>query len=359
MPLQTVSFRPQTSRQAKRAYQKAGASPRLSAQEKRRIERTAELEARAERIRIHNLRARENKRKKAERLEREHEARKRMGIPEPVKEDVGPSQLRLGAFVTAKSKLKKVQEEFDFPLSPPEEFFKDEEVDDCADSVDKILKQEILDEPAIVPLGLKTLSPGSPPRISSTVPRCTPLNVDAEKDPKAPVPQTPKLARTRTPLKQNVKKKSMSLASLMPPPPRPPPRAKPRQVPFIPTIKAQCDVLKIAPSDSLETDWAAFFTSNTQVEREISDDQNKPVLPMPCPIVFQDTSTNTSTVITEDFLAGICTQDLLYSSPPPSPPEKPPHQETNPKSEPAALNRSFDEFDDCELSTQDFCDLDI
>ncbi|KAI4205923.1 MAG: hypothetical protein LQ350_000108 [Teloschistes chrysophthalmus] len=354
MPLQTVSFRPQTSRQAKKAYQKAGASPRLSAQEKRRIERNAELAARAERIRIHNLRAQDNKRKRAEKLEREREARKRMGIPEPVKENVGPSQLRLGSFLTAKSNLKKVKEECDFPLSPPEEFFKDEEEDDYNDSKNPVLKKECLDEPTNALLGSKALS-------SSIVPTCTPLNVDAGKASKAPTPQTPKSVQTKPTLRKDVEKKSTSPASLMPPPPRPPQRAKPQQVSSIPgpTIKSRCEVPSVASSDSVETDWAAFFTSNTQVEREISDDQNQPLLPIPCPTIPQDTPMSTSVAITEDFFAGICTQDLQYSSSPPSSPEKPLHQEAVPNSEPTALKQSFDEFDDCELSAQDFCDLGV
>ncbi|KAI4105961.1 MAG: hypothetical protein L6R37_002422 [Teloschistes peruensis] len=359
MPLQTVSFRPQTSRQAKKAYQKAGASPRLSAQEKRRIERNAELAARAERIRIHNLRAQDNKRKKTERLEREREARKRMGIPEPVKEHVGPSQLRLGSFLTAKSNLKKIKKESDFPLSPPEEFFKDEEADDHNDSSNAVLKQEFSDEPVNPPLGSKVLSPVSPPRRSSIAPTCTSLNVDAGKASRARFPQIPKLAQTKTPLKKDVEKKFMSPASLMPPPPRPPQRAKPQQVSSIPTIKSECEVPIVASSDSVEADWAAFFTSNTQVEREISDDQDQPLLPISCLTIPHDTPMSMSAAITEDFLAGICTQDLQYSSSPPSPPEKPLHQETIPNSEPTALKRSFDEFDDCELSAQDFCDLGV
>ncbi|KAL9578528.1 MAG: hypothetical protein Q9212_005662 [Teloschistes hypoglaucus] len=346
MPLQTVSFRPQTSRQAKKAYQKAGASPRLSAQEKRRIERNAELAARAERIRIHNLRAQDNKRKKAERLEREREARKRMGIPEPVKENVGPSQLRLGSFLTAKSNLTKVKEECDFPLSPPEEFFKDEEADDHDDSKNPVLKQQCLDEPA---------NPVSSPRGSSIAPTGTSLNLAAGKPSNSPIPHIPKPDRTKTPLKK-VEKKSMSPASLMPPPPRPPPRAKPHQVSSVPKIKSQCEVPNLASSDSVEADWADFFTSNTQVEREISDDQNQPLLPIPCPTIPQDTPMSVSVAITEDFFAGICTQDLQYSSSPPSPPEKPPHQ---PNNNSTALKRSFDEFDDCELSAQDFCDLGV
>lgn len=106
-PRSTVSYRPQTSRQAKRAYQKAGATPRISAAEQRRIDRAVELEDRAARIRLHNVRARENKRKKAEKDEKDREIRKRMGIQEPSKFKIGPSQLSLGAFVAVGPKHKK------------------------------------------------------------------------------------------------------------------------------------------------------------------------------------------------------------------------------------------------------------
>ncbi|KAL8688648.1 MAG: hypothetical protein Q9218_005491 [Villophora microphyllina] len=380
MPLQTVSYRPQTSKQAKKAYQKAGASPRISAQEKRRIERTAELEARADRIRIHNLRARENKRKKAERLQREREARQRMGIPEPVKESVGPSQLRLGAFVTAKGRLKKEKDDCDFSLSPPEEFFKDEDCTDC----DTILKLDCPEEPVAAPMRTRTPPPALPIPTPNLARANTSLTEDAKRKSVFTTPQTLQVAPTRTlpkeiserkslfatsqtsrpaPFetlsKENVKRKPMPPASLMPPPPRPLPKVLPRQKLSSPVVTHQIKASGVALTDNIEPDWATFFTSNTQVEREISEYQQKPLLPIPCPIESYKTSSDPPIAITDDFLAGICTQDLQYSSSPPTPPKQSGDVTALPESDRTASTRSFDEFDDDELSSQDFCDLDV
>ena len=99
MPAAAVSSRPQTLRQARRAYQKAGAKPRLSEIQIRQLERSAELQERADRIKEREYRRKANLKRKNEKIEREREARTRMGIPSPVKEDVGASQMRLGAFL--------------------------------------------------------------------------------------------------------------------------------------------------------------------------------------------------------------------------------------------------------------------
>ena len=100
MAASAVSSRPQTLRQARRAYQKAGATTRLSAGQIRQLERSAELQERADRIREREYKRKANLKKKNEKIEREREARARMGIPSPVNEDVGASQMRLGAFLT-------------------------------------------------------------------------------------------------------------------------------------------------------------------------------------------------------------------------------------------------------------------
>lgn len=99
MPTSKISSRPQTLRQARRAYQKAGATTRLSERQMKQLGRSAELQERADRIKERENRRKANLKKKNERIEREREARCRMGIPSPVKEDVGASQMRLGAFL--------------------------------------------------------------------------------------------------------------------------------------------------------------------------------------------------------------------------------------------------------------------
>lgn len=100
MPLS--HYRPQTSKQAKKAYRKSGATVRLSASELAVIERRAVLQERADRIKERELRRKANIRRKEERNQRERDAKVRMGNPSPVKDGgirVGPSQLFLGGFM--------------------------------------------------------------------------------------------------------------------------------------------------------------------------------------------------------------------------------------------------------------------
>lgn len=109
MPPLTDRKRPQTLRQAKKAYQKSGS--RLSASELRQIERAAELQERAARMREREHKRKDNLKKKAEKLEKESGMRRRMGITSPVKGDyVGPSQLRLGDYLGAGLKRKREDE---------------------------------------------------------------------------------------------------------------------------------------------------------------------------------------------------------------------------------------------------------
>lgn len=103
-PTMTPSHqRPQTSKAARKAYRKSGATVRLSASELAVIERRAVLQERADRIKERELRRKANIRKKEERNQRERDARQRMGIPSPVDNTkgirMGPSQLHLGDFI--------------------------------------------------------------------------------------------------------------------------------------------------------------------------------------------------------------------------------------------------------------------
>ena len=107
----TISTRPQTSRQARRAYLKSRGTIRLSERELRQLERSAELQARADRIKERENKRKANLKKRNERIEKEREARQRMGIASPVKETVGASQLRLDAFRSIEVGLKRKREE--------------------------------------------------------------------------------------------------------------------------------------------------------------------------------------------------------------------------------------------------------
>ena len=76
-----VRRRPQTIKQAKKAYQKAGGVKKLTERELRQIERAAELKARAERIKEREAKRKLNQQKREERLEKERQARAKVGIP--------------------------------------------------------------------------------------------------------------------------------------------------------------------------------------------------------------------------------------------------------------------------------------
>ncbi|KAL8695606.1 MAG: hypothetical protein Q9224_003304 [Gallowayella concinna] len=289
MPQSTVSHRPQTSKQAKRAYQKAGGAPRISAAQQRHIERAAELQERAERIRLHNLRAKENKRRKAEKLEKEREARKRMGIDDPVKNDVGSSQLRLGAFVIVGKKPRKEE------ICPPASPFEDRE-----DTAVECAKTEV-----VVHETVSLIKPEYVPLQSGPTALCSP-------------PKTPIAPLIRKSAPTTVEKQFAPQPQLMPPPPRPPLK----KVSLDPMAHPSFQPPKVVPICSVETDWDLFLDSNTQVEREISGPQPKP-LPdswKPIPQILPSACRMYPTSI----LTNISTQDLQSCSSPRSPPKDDP-----------------------------------
>ncbi|KAL9004029.1 MAG: hypothetical protein Q9188_003142 [Gyalolechia gomerana] len=286
MPPQVVSLRPQTSHQARRAYLKAGGAPRLSEVEQRQLERSAELEARAARIRAHNTRARENKRKRAEKLEKERETRKRMGISEPTKIKISPSQLSLGTFVETKPRVKGEE------IHPSKVYVKEETPERlphtgpspayCVSNTDAPDHLESEQQRS------KNFTP--PPSSHKAVPRYF-----------SPPPSKGKKARP---------------ASLMPPPPsRAPLRKTSVNKMARPSSKPHKDDL----STMIGNDWDSFFDSNTQVEREISSYKEKPPAQYPPPQVTPDIPVNSFLMVASDLLANISTQDLQYSSSPPSP----------------------------------------
>ena len=103
------SNRPQTLKQAKKAYRKSGATVRLSDSELALIERRAVLQERADRIREREARRKANLKKKEERNQKEREVRQRMNLPSPTKggSHVGPSQLHLGDFMVMGGRRKR------------------------------------------------------------------------------------------------------------------------------------------------------------------------------------------------------------------------------------------------------------
>ena len=102
MPAQSPSHRPaQTLRQAKKAFRKSSARPKLSASELAIIERRAVLQERADRIKERESRRKANIRKREEKKEREKETLLRQGkeLPKEGGIKVGPSQLDLTRFL--------------------------------------------------------------------------------------------------------------------------------------------------------------------------------------------------------------------------------------------------------------------
>ncbi|KAL8670178.1 MAG: hypothetical protein Q9168_005275 [Polycauliona sp. 1 TL-2023] len=295
-PRSSISHPPQTSRQAKRAYQKAGGTPRISAAEQRRIDRAVELEDRAARIRLHNVRARENKRKKAEKEEKDKELRKKTGKPEPSKFRVGSSQLSLGSFVAVGSKPKSsepVQHQLAecSPLCTPTERTKTEDISlDCPDMPEMS-------------------NPPNPVKIETTAVPSKPFESCCN----SPHTVTPQDGIPRQKVGNTTK---VPLTTLMPPPP---PRMSSKTKVIKPATTPRRALFKpfVAPA-AMDSDWDMFLDSNTQVEREIS---YQPAKPPTRPANQQPTSATTVSpfVPTVDLLAGISTQDLQYCSSPVTP----------------------------------------
>lgn len=95
MPQSETFHRPQTLKQAKKAFKKAGALPRFSDAEIRRLNRAAELQERADREKEKERKRKANLKKREERLAKEREARKKAHLPDAKEGHIAPSQLQL------------------------------------------------------------------------------------------------------------------------------------------------------------------------------------------------------------------------------------------------------------------------
>ena len=96
---------PTTLKQAKKAYKKASAVPRLSEAELARIQRLQEREEKHERMRERERKRLLNRKKRDEKIANEKEMRKKMGLPDPGAPYVGPSQVRISQFVKGGKKV--------------------------------------------------------------------------------------------------------------------------------------------------------------------------------------------------------------------------------------------------------------
>lgn len=95
MPQSETLHRPQTLKQAKKSFKKAGALPRFSDAEIRQLNRAAELQARADREKEKERKRKTNLKKRMERLAKEREARKKAHFPDVKEGHIAPSQLQL------------------------------------------------------------------------------------------------------------------------------------------------------------------------------------------------------------------------------------------------------------------------
>lgn len=95
MPQSETLHRPQTLKQAKKAFKKAGALPRFSDAEIRRLNRAAELQERADREKEKERKRKANLKRREEKLAKEREARKKAHLPDVKEGHIAPSQLQL------------------------------------------------------------------------------------------------------------------------------------------------------------------------------------------------------------------------------------------------------------------------
>ncbi|KAG7006974.1 mRNA-capping enzyme [Physcia stellaris] len=357
MPPSAVSSRPQTLRQARRAYQKAGATTRLSERQLKQLERSAELQERADRIKERENRRKANLKKKNERIEREREARARMGIASPVREDVGPSQMRLGAFLTVGVGVKPTCEGIQSKRDHCDDVVVEEGPPPSAQRpsparsplqarpVNDIIKPLAKPSPDIKPAKPSIAMP-PPPRPSQQKPQSSPRTQDSAKKLTKPTARPPDKHLIKTSLDLCSSKPTLKPSTgpprpgTMPPPPLPrvkPPLKPPNKPPPKASFQRPSKVpLKVPPNPQPITDeWAAFLVSNTQIEREIctpkaplssstkKTSETLSVTKTPHLFLTQSDSDPASTPCpagprklskpsAEEVLALICTQDLLF-----------------------------------------------
>ena len=101
-----IRHQPQTLRQAKRAYQKAGSHYRISEAERRHLDRQAELQERADKIKAKERRKKVARQKKDEKMAKIKEARRSAGLPKTEQPRINASQLKVSDFLKEATKPK-------------------------------------------------------------------------------------------------------------------------------------------------------------------------------------------------------------------------------------------------------------
>lgn len=362
MPPTPVTHRPQTLRQAKKAYRKSGATVRLSESEKAILERRAVLQERADRIKEREARRKANLKRKEERVQREREVRHRMGIPTPPEKEriqVGPSQLHLSSFMYAGVKRTRSDGE-------------EEEEEEEKSGIQKE-EETVVNEQQERPMGssrsqqpLQTFSPNGSPQwmMPSQIPNATSPKVrdfalqEHRTSPKrTPPARDPLKAKSANPMIQpkplagnkNVGGLQAKASDLQRPQALPkdqPPLRPPVHAPVTKSTTLMKPPLISFPAkpDSIPDDcFDDFFVTNTQIQRELSPPPTPPARSTPnttstarppsppppqSPAALKPPATDEDPEDPADLLAFISTQDLDFSFeltqiPPPAPPDEP------------------------------------
>lgn len=335
MPPPLLTHRPQTLKQAKKAYRKSGGTTRLSESEKAILERRAVLQERADRIKEREARRKANLKRKEERVQREREVRHRMGIPTPPTKEglhVGPSQLHLSGFMYAGVKMKTedkveedetedgiqkqgervVQEQQEHPMEPPKS------------------RQPLQTFPAnasphwIMPSQPMNANPPKVPYLAQQANQTSP-----KRTPPARAPLQAKSANPTTQQKPLAGNKNIgglqANASYL----QRPLHSEHQGAATKPTLPSKPEAI---PEDYLDD----FFVSNTQIQRELSPPPTPPAKSTPHTISIARPPTPspafnrpTTAEGTADLLAFISTQDLDFADSltqlPPLAPQHSPH----------------------------------
>ena len=268
-PTMLPTSRPQTLKQAKRAYRKSGASVRLSASELAQAERRAVCQERADRIKEREARRKANLKKREEKIARERNTAHLIGKPFTEEKKggwkVGASQLDLGRFLGGVQKPGK--------------------------------EEEVIKEPPIEEDGEKQQAEGDKENhkpVASPGEKKMAATTNLMGPPAKPMGQ-PVVRDFARPLLQYMSPNSAS---------RRKPHDPPKQAPSLLMMDGAFD---------------DCFPSNTQIERELSPSPPEPKLirmvsviqkPPKSPIQATNTPPNEEA---NDLLAGISTQDLDFS----------------------------------------------
>ena len=385
MPSTPFTHRPQTLKQAKKAYRKSGGAVRLSESEKAILERRAVLQERADRIKEREARRKANLKRKEERLQREREARHRMGIPTPPTKEriqVGPSQLHLSGFMYAGEKRKSNDE------------IEEEEKEAGTRKQEELLVQEQQErpiEPARSPQPLQTFSANAnptwmmpsqvvnanPPKVRDFAPqgnRTSPGGTRPARNPLQAKSANPTIQPKPSAGHQYIYGLQHKASYLQKPQTSPmdqPPLRTPVQATDTRSTVFQKPPLIPLPSkaESIpEDNFDDFFVSNTQIQRELSPPLTPPARPtshaIPTtrpptpPMPASPFNLPPANEDTANLLAFLSTQDLDFSLDPTQiRPTAPPNEPDEPKISPA--EEEEDEEEEEEGEEEDFPDAEL